>query len=98
MKDPNDTRDIAPRVRSPLCIHMTAVTVAGAAAFGIGMTHLRMLPHLVGLPMFWLLAALVVFGEIWKVITPGRSEAESPAVSVTFSFAEIGRASCRERV
>ena len=89
MKDPNDTRDIAPRVRSPLWIHMTAVTVAGAAAFGIGMTHLRLLTHLVGLPMFWLLAALVVFGEIWKIITPGRSEAESPAVSVTFSFAAL---------
>jgi diguanylate cyclase (GGDEF)-like protein len=89
MKDPNDTRDIAPRVRSPLWIHMTAVSVAGAAVFGIGMAHLRLLPHLIGMPMFWLLAALVVFGEVWKVITPGRSEAESPAVSVTFSFAAL---------
>ena len=29
MKDPNDTRDIGPRVGSPLWIHMTSVTVVG---------------------------------------------------------------------
>ncbi|HEY2552890.1 MAG TPA: bifunctional diguanylate cyclase/phosphodiesterase [Streptosporangiaceae bacterium] len=89
MKDPNDTSDIAPRVSSPLWIHMTAVIVAGTAVFAVGMAHLRMLPHLAGVPMFWLLAALIVVGEIWKVVTPGRTEAESPAVSLTFSFAAL---------
>ena len=29
MKDPTDTRDIGPRVGSPLWIHMTLVTAVG---------------------------------------------------------------------
>ena len=40
-------------------------------------------------PLFWLLAALIVVGEIWPIITPGRSGPESPVASVTFSFAVL---------
>ena len=32
MRDPNDTRDIGPRIGSPLWNYITAVTVAGLAA------------------------------------------------------------------
>ena len=32
MRDPNDTRDIGPRIGSPLWIYLTAVTVAGLGA------------------------------------------------------------------
>jgi diguanylate cyclase (GGDEF)-like protein len=93
MKDPNDTRDIGPRVGSPLWIHLMTVTVAGAVAFAAAMFHLHgLLTWPGGLflhPLFWLLAALIVVGEIWPIITPGRSGPESPVASVTFSFAVL---------
>ena len=101
MKDPNDTRDTDPRVGSPLWIHMTTVTAAGAVAFGIAMWHLHGLlgsslvagqavhQGLVWHPLFWLVAALVLVGEIWPIITPGRSGPESPVASLTFAFAAL---------
>jgi diguanylate cyclase (GGDEF)-like protein len=93
MKDPNDTRDIGPRVGSPLWIHLTTVTAAGVVVFILAMLNLHGLlprPHgLVWHPLFWLLAALVLVGEIWPIITPGRSGTESPVASLTFSFAAL---------
>ena len=32
MRDPNDTRDIGPRIGSPLWNYITAITVAGLGA------------------------------------------------------------------
>jgi diguanylate cyclase (GGDEF)-like protein len=98
MKDPNDTRDIGPRVGSPLWIHLVTVTAAGAVALVLAMLGLRgLVGHaapgqpepLVQQPMFWLLVMLVLVGEIWPIITPGRSGQESPIASVTFSFAVL---------
>ncbi len=89
MKDPNDTRDIGPRVGSPLWIHMTSVTVAGLAVFAWAMTRLSGLPDLVNHPLFWVIAALVVVGDMRPIVTPGRSGAESPVASLTFSFAAL---------
>jgi diguanylate cyclase (GGDEF)-like protein len=95
MKDPNDTRDIGPRVGSPLWVHQITVTAAGAAFFIAAMLHLHgLMPGaghggLITHPLFWLLAVLIVVGEIWPIITPGRSGRESPVASVTFSFAVL---------
>jgi hypothetical protein len=89
MKDPNDTRDIGPRVGSPLWIHMTSVTVAGLAVFAWAMTRLSGLRELVHHPLFWVIAALVVVGDMRPLVTPGRSGAESPVASLTFSFAAL---------
>jgi diguanylate cyclase (GGDEF)-like protein len=92
MKDPNDTRDIDPRVGSPLWIHLTTVTAVGTVTFILAMLHLGGLTGPRGLlnhPLFWLLAVLIVVGEIWPIITPGRSGQESPVASVTFSFAVL---------
>src|SRR5215471_5593614 len=89
MKDPNDTRDIGPRVGSPLWIHMTTVTLAGLAVFAWAMTRLSGLPNLVHHPLFWVIAALVVVGDMRPIITPTKSGAESPVASLTFSFAAL---------
>jgi len=95
MKDPNDTRDIGPRVGSPLWIHVKVFTVLGAVAFGLTMYHLAEpsgrsgLRLLVGHPLFWVLAAMVVLGDIWPIVTPGRSSVEAPVASVTFSLAAL---------
>lgn len=89
MKDPNDTRDIGPRVGSPLWIHMTTVTAAGLAVFAWAITRLSGLQTLVHHPLFWVIAALVVVGDMRPIITPTRSGAESPVASLTFSFAAL---------
>ena len=92
MKDPNDTRDIDPRVGSPLWIHLMTVTAVGTVAFSLAMLHLHgvFTPHgLISQPVFWLLAVLIVVGEIWPIITPGRTGQDSPVASVTFSFAVL---------
>jgi diguanylate cyclase (GGDEF)-like protein len=89
MRDPNDTRDIGPRVGSPLWIHMTSVTVAGFGVFAWAMTHLSGLPQLVRHPLFWVIAALIVVGELRPIVSPGATGAESPVASLTFSFAAL---------
>jgi diguanylate cyclase (GGDEF)-like protein len=89
MKDPNDTRDIGPRVGSPLWIHMTSVTLAGLAVFAWAMTRLSGLHDLVPHPLFWVIAALVVVGDMRPIVTPGRSGTESPVASLTFGFAAL---------
>jgi diguanylate cyclase (GGDEF)-like protein len=89
MKDPNDTRDIGPRAGSPLWIHMTTVTVAGVAAFAWSMTRLSGLSGLVREPLFWVIAALLVVGEMRPIVTQGRSGFQSPVASLAFSFAAL---------
>jgi diguanylate cyclase (GGDEF)-like protein len=91
MKDPNDTRDMGPRVGSPLWIHMTAVTVAGLAVFVWAMTMVSLsgLRLLAGQPLFWIIAVLVVIGEMRPIVTQSRSGFQSPVASVTFSFAAL---------
>src|SRR5580704_4779730 len=89
MKDPTDTRDIGPRVGSPLWLHMTLVTIVGAAVFALCVIDLKHVSDLITHPLFWVLAGMVVLGEIWPIVTPGRSSLEAPLASVTFSFAAL---------
>jgi diguanylate cyclase (GGDEF)-like protein len=89
MKDPNDTRDIGPRIGSPLWIYMVSVIVVGLLVFAWAMTRLSGLPGLVGHPLFWVIAALMVVGEVRPIVTPGRTGAESPVASLTFGFAAL---------
>jgi diguanylate cyclase (GGDEF)-like protein len=89
MKDPTDTRDIGPRVGSPLWIHLTSVTLVGTAVFVLAVTQMLHVSRLLHHPLFWVLAAMVVVGETWPIITPGRSSMEAPVASVTFAFAAL---------
>jgi diguanylate cyclase (GGDEF)-like protein len=89
MTDPTDTRDIGPRVGSPLWTYMTAVTVAGAGAFGLAAHWLMNLQQLAMHPLPWVLVALVVLGDIWPVVTPGRANTDAPRASVAFTFAAL---------
>ena len=89
MTDPNDTRGIGPRVGSPLWVHMTSVIVAGSAVFAWAMTRLSGLDYLVRHPLFWVIAALMVVGELRPIASPGRSGLESPVASLTFGFAAL---------
>jgi diguanylate cyclase (GGDEF)-like protein len=89
MRDPTDTRNIGPRLGSPLWIHMTAVTVVGGAVFALAIAQLMDMSSLARLPLFWVVVAMVVLGDIWPIVTPGRSSLEAPLASVTFSFAML---------
>jgi len=89
MKDPTDTRDIGPRVGSPLWIHITAVTLVGTCVFALGVAMTMNVSALIGHPIFWVLAGMIVLGEMWPIVTPGRSSLEAPTASVTFSFAAM---------
>jgi diguanylate cyclase (GGDEF)-like protein len=89
MKDPTDTRNIGPRVGSPLWIHMTAVTIVGTVVFGLAVTQLMGMSALARHLLFWVLVAMVVLGDVWPIVTPGRSSVEAPLASVTFSFAML---------
>jgi diguanylate cyclase (GGDEF)-like protein len=89
MKDPSDTRDIGPRVGSPLWIHLALVTLAGVVVFGVAASRLSGMSHLIGKPMFWVLAAMVLVGDLWPIVTPGRSSTDAPVASVAFCFAAL---------
>jgi diguanylate cyclase (GGDEF)-like protein len=89
MKDPTDTRNIGPRVGSPLWIHMTAVTIVGAVVFALAVTQLMDMSVLAKQLLFWVLVAMVVLGDFWPIATPGRTSLEAPLASVTFSFAML---------
>ena len=82
MKDPNDTRDIGPRAGSPLWIHMTGVTGAGIVvlAWAVSQLGLTGLDSLARDPGFWVIAALVVVGEVRPIATPGKSSSDAPVV------------------
>ncbi len=98
MKDPSDTRDTPPRVGSPLWIHVTGVTILGAFVLAVAVTSLVMahkvstlhrLPGIIGSPVFWVVAAMVVIGDVWPIMTPGRDMHDAARASVTFSFAAL---------
>src|SRR5260370_28280567 len=89
MKDPTDTRDIGPRLGSPLWIYLTSVIVVGAVIFGLAMSQRTGVESLIRHPVFWVLAAMIVLGDIWPIVTPGKSSSEAPHASVAFSFAAL---------
>ena len=91
MRDPRDSRDISPRIGSPLWVYMIAVTVAGmavlvAAAVGLSTTGLG---HLLGEPLLWAIAGLALLGELRPIVTPGKSQPDSGTAALTFCFAAL---------
>ena len=89
MRNPNDTRDIVPRFGSPPWIYITAVSIAGTVILGVAATDLTNLRTMDRNPMFWVIAAMILTGEIWRVTTPGQSGSDSPAVSRTITVAVL---------
>ncbi|RJL25097.1 putative bifunctional diguanylate cyclase/phosphodiesterase [Bailinhaonella thermotolerans] len=91
MKDPTDTRDIGPRRGSPLWGYLAGVTLIGtsalvAALFLMGPREFAGLLHE---PLFWILAVLVVFGELRPVVTPGSHAMGGATTSTMFAFAAL---------
>jgi diguanylate cyclase (GGDEF)-like protein len=90
MRNPDDTRNIGPRIGSPPWFYLTAVSVLGAALLAATVPAMaRSLPALADSAMFWVVGAMVLAGEVWRIVTPGRSGPESPAVSRTICVAAL---------
>ncbi|WP_329256226.1 bifunctional diguanylate cyclase/phosphodiesterase [Actinoallomurus sp. NBC_01490] len=91
MKDPNNTRDTVPRRGSPLWIYVVSVTSAGIVALVASIAFLRAvdLQELVRNPLFWILACLIVLGELKPIVTPGSTETTGATISTTFTFATM---------
>src|SRR4051794_22672936 len=91
MKDPNNTRDTVPRRGSPLWVYVVCVTSVGAAALAASLAFLHGadLRELVRSPLFWIVAFLIVLGELKPIITPGSTETTGATISTTFTFATM---------
>jgi diguanylate cyclase (GGDEF)-like protein len=91
MRDPNDTRDITPRAGSPLWNYLSLVSLAGLAVLCAALAGLSLadVHRLAGSPLLWMIAILVMAGELRPIITPGRSGPDAGVASVTFSFAAL---------
>ena len=88
MKDRNDSRDVRPRIGSPLWVYMASVTAAGlaaaAAAASVGAGGLL---HLLAEPLFWAVAGLALLAEIRPIVSPGKSHPDYGTAALTFCFA-----------
>jgi diguanylate cyclase (GGDEF)-like protein len=91
MKDPNDTRDVGPRIGSPLWIYLIAVTVTGLGVLAVAVPSLSgpALRALVGHPLLWVIVALALVGEFRPIVTPGKIEPDAGVTSLTFCFAAL---------
>jgi diguanylate cyclase (GGDEF)-like protein len=91
MRDPNDTRDVTPRAGSPLWTYLFVVSAAGLAVLCGSLAGLSLadVHKLANSPLLWMIAILVMLGELRPIITPGRSGPDAGVASVTFSFAAL---------
>src|SRR5215467_1324112 len=90
MRNPNDTRNIGPRIGSPPWFYLTAVSILGVVVIAVAASDgAGEIVSLASRPMFWVVGVLVLNGEAWRIVTPGRSAPESPAVSRTICVAAL---------
>ncbi|MFC4050821.1 putative bifunctional diguanylate cyclase/phosphodiesterase [Actinomadura syzygii] len=91
MKDPNNTRNTAPRRGSPLWIYFVVVVLLGVAVCATAFSGVTGpdLDALVRSPVFWILGCFIIFGELRPIITPGSTENNGATMSTTFSFAAL---------
>jgi diguanylate cyclase (GGDEF)-like protein len=91
MADPNDTRDTGPRAGSPLWSYLATVTAVGftvlvAAQWSIGQAELA---ELARSPLFWMLAVLIVLGELRPVLLSSSTTVGGTYPSTMFTFAAL---------
>ncbi|NRQ33513.1 EAL domain-containing protein [Nonomuraea sp. NN258] len=91
MTDPNDTRDTGPRIGTPLWAFLAGVTVIGFTALVVAMLRLDLGPlvELARTPLFWVLAVLVVLGELRPVMVSSATAVGGTYPSTMFTFAVL---------
>ncbi|WP_084960022.1 putative bifunctional diguanylate cyclase/phosphodiesterase [Thermoactinospora rubra] len=91
MTDPTDTRDTGPRVGTPLWAYLAGVTVIGLTALVVAQLRLDPgdLAELARSPLFWVLGALVVLGELRPVMLSSQASVGGTYPSTMFTFAAL---------
>ncbi|WP_327589194.1 EAL domain-containing protein [Nonomuraea sp. NBC_00507] len=91
MTDPTDTRDTGPRVGTPLWAFLAGVTVVGFTALVVAMIRLDWvaLVELARTALFWVLAVLVILGELRPVMVSSASLVGGTYPSTMFTFAVL---------
>ncbi|MEV4366342.1 EAL domain-containing protein [Nonomuraea sp. NPDC049637] len=91
MTDPTDTRDTGPRVGTPLWAFLAGITVIGFTALIVAMLRLdpAALAELARTPLFWVLAVLVMLGELRPVMVSSATAVGGTYPSTMFTFAVL---------
>ncbi|MGW0807019.1 putative bifunctional diguanylate cyclase/phosphodiesterase [Nonomuraea sp. NPDC002799] len=91
MTDPTDTRDTGPRAGTPLWAFLAGVTVIGFTALVVAMLRLDLawLMDLARTPLFWVLAVLVILGELRPVMVSSATAVGGTYPSTMFTFAVL---------
>ncbi len=91
MKDPIGTRDIGPRVGTPLWLYMAAASVAGTALLAVSSLELGLdqLVNLAKEPLIWVLLCMVILGELRPIAMPGQAPGSGAPTSLPFTFAVV---------
>ncbi|MBF8186477.1 EAL domain-containing protein [Nonomuraea sp. K274] len=91
MTDPTDTRDTGPRVGTPLWAFLAGVTVIGFTALVVAMLRLDAgaLEEFARTPLFWVLAVLVILGELRPVMVSSATAVGGTYPSTMFTFAVL---------
>ncbi|MGW2158323.1 putative bifunctional diguanylate cyclase/phosphodiesterase [Nonomuraea sp. NPDC001699] len=91
MTDPTDTRDTGPRVGTPLWAFLAGITVIGFTALVVALLRLDpvALAELARTPLFWVLAVLVVLGELRPVMVSSATAVGGTYPSTMFTFAVL---------
>ncbi|MCF6469170.1 EAL domain-containing protein [Nonomuraea sp. MG754425] len=91
MTDPTDTRDTGPRAGSPLWGYLAGITVIGFTALVVAMLRLDAagLAGLARTPLFWMLAVLVILGELRPVMVSSATVVGGTYPSTMFTFAVL---------
>ncbi|MET8863191.1 EAL domain-containing protein [Nonomuraea sp. NPDC004580] len=91
MTDPTDTRDTGPRVGTPLWSYLAGVTVIGFTGLVVAMLRLDPsgLVELARTPLFWVLAVLVILGELRPVMVSSATAVGGTYPSTMFTFAVL---------
>ncbi|MDA0638060.1 EAL domain-containing protein [Nonomuraea sp. MCN248] len=89
MTDPTDTRDTGPRAGTPLWAFLAGVTAIGFTALLVAVLRLDPGPstELVRTPLFWMLAVLVILGELRPVMVSSATAVGGTYPSAMFTFA-----------
>ncbi|TMR11100.1 EAL domain-containing protein [Nonomuraea turkmeniaca] len=91
MTDPTDTRDTGPRVGTPLWAFLAGVTAIGFTALIVAMIRLDWvaLAEPARTALFWVLAVLVILGELRPVMVSSASLVGGTYPSTMFTFAVL---------
>ncbi|WP_068687941.1 putative bifunctional diguanylate cyclase/phosphodiesterase [Thermobifida halotolerans] len=91
MKDPNNTRDVGPRVGTPLWLYFTSTTVAGCVLLVVSLIWLGAdrLQVFATEPLVWVLLCMVIIGELRPIAAQRPTGNGSAPTSLPFSFALV---------